>query len=288
VPGDLETPDSAAPDEAGPGDALPHDGGPVDNRRSVDDVEFENAPESERALESENAIADLDGESVHGTVTKDPVRWSRPGSRAIATLLACAAILAALITTRASMLSGSGSDGWQTAIRDEVKRSTAAQEDARYLYQNILPIAMTLETARVQEDQMKQQLAAHPEAAARLNLEINALEQVQQALKDASPLSSQSDIALPSGGWNLGLALAQQRNQAPDLVALDPDTDIAAGDVAAAKARRISLSTVPIAIGVLLAALAEPFVAWRRRLLWVATILVATGAIAWIVLELAT
>ena len=243
------------------------------------------AATDEPALESENAVADIDGEGVTKTVTKDPRRWSRPGSRAIATLLATAAIFAALITTRASMLSGQASDDWQTSLRNEVKRSAAVQEDVRYLYQNLLPVAMLIETARAQEQAVKQQLAAHPEAAARLNLEIATLEQVQQALSGASPLTNSADIALPSGGWDLGKALAQQRNTAPDLVALNPDTDTTAGDTAAAKARRVSLATVPIAVGVLLAALAEPFVSWRRRLLWVAAVLVASGAVAWIVME---
>ncbi len=243
------------------------------------------AATDEPELDSENAVADIDGEGVTETVTKDPRRWSRPGSRAIATLLATAAILAALITTRASMLSGQASDDWQTSLRNEVKRSAAVQEDVRYLYQNLLPVAMLIETARAQEEAVKQQLAAHPEAAARLNLEIATLEQVQQALSGASPLTSSADIALPSGGWDLGKALAQQRNTAPDLVALNPDADTTAGDTAAAKARRVSLATVPIALGVLLAALAEPFVSWRRRLLWVAAVLVASGAVAWIVME---
>jgi hypothetical protein len=259
----------------------------TDERALAEDPAGAEQTTDERVLD-ERAIADIDGEAVIQPPTKDPVRWSRPGSRAIATLLACAAILAALITTRASMLSGASSDGWQTAVRDEVKRSTAMQEDARYLYQNLLPVAMNIETARVQQDELKKELAAHPEAAARLNLEINALEQVQQGLKDSSPLTGQTDIALPSGGWDLGSALAQQRNTTPDLVAIDPGADRAKGDDAAGKARRISLATIPIAIGVLLAALAEPFVSWRRRLVWTAAVLVAAGALAWIVVELLT
>jgi hypothetical protein len=235
-----------------------------------------------------NAVADLDGEVVRETVVKQPVRWTRPGSRAIAALLAIAAIFAALITTRASMLSGQASDGWQTALRNEVKRSAAVSEDVRFVYQNVLPIAMVIETARVREEAMKQELVSHPEAAARLNLEIASLEQVQQNLKDSSLLSDYTDVALPSGGVDLGKILAQTRNGTPDLVAIDPDAETAAGDVAASKARRISLATIPIAVGVLLAALAEPFVAWRRRLVWVATVLVAIGAVAWIVMELMT
>ena len=147
---------------------------------------------------------------------------------------------------------------------------------------------MLVETARVREQALRQQLADHPEAAARLNLEIQTFVQVQEALKGASPLTGQTDIALPSGGWDLGKALAQQRNAAPDLVALDPDADMTTGDNAAAKGRQISLATIPIAVGVLLAALAEPFVRWRRRLLWLAAVLVASGAVAWVVMELTT
>lgn len=247
---------------------------------SEDDDSLGQPPEDEPVASSDGARP--------GTEPKEPWRLTHPGSRAIATLLATAAILAALITTHASILSGQGSDSWQTALRNEVKRSAAVQEDVRYLYQNVLPVAMLIEKARAREQALKEELAAHPEAAARLNLEISTLVQVQDALKDNSLLTELAGIALPSGGWDLGKALAQQRNAAPDLVALDPDADMTAGDNAAAKGRRISLATIPIALGVLLAALAEPFVRWRRRLLWLATVLVVGGAVAWVVMELTT
>jgi hypothetical protein len=215
-------------------------------------------------------------------------RLTHPGSRAIATVLATAAILAALITTRASILSSDGSGDWQTGLRDEVKRSAAVQEDVRYVYQNLLPLAMTIETARARIVALRQALVDHPESTARLQLEIGTQEQVVQNLTSASPLSSRTDLALPSGGWDLGKTLADQRNQTPDLVALDPDADVAAGDIAAAKARRVTLATIPIGLGVLFAALAEPFVSWRRRLVWVATGLVGLGIVTWAVVELLT
>jgi hypothetical protein len=300
VPTDSERPDSRAPepDDSARDEAAADVIAIAAMEGSAPTTEPEIAGEALAATEErtderaddtqESAIADIDGEAEATTVTKDPWRWSRPGSRAIATLLATAAILAALITTRASMLSGQGGDGWQTALRNEVKRSAAVSEDVRFVYQNVLPIAMLIETARIRESAMRDELAAHPESAARLNLEIAALEQVQANLKDASLMSDYKDVALPSGGFDLGKVLAQNRNENPDLVALDPDADTAAGDVAAAKARRISLATIPIAIGVLLGALAEPFVGWRRRLLWLATVFVAIGATAWIVMELFT
>lgn len=215
-------------------------------------------------------------------------RLAHPGSRAIATVLATAAILAALITTRASILSSDGSGDWQTGLREEVKRSAAVQEDVRYVYQNLLPLAMTIETANARITALRQELVEHPASTVRLQLEIAAQQEVIKNLTVASPLTSRTDLALPSGGWDLGRALAEQRNTAPDLVALDPDADVAAGDVAAAKARSIALATVPIGLGVLFAALAEPFVAWRRRLVWTATGLVGIGLFIWVVVELLT
>jgi hypothetical protein len=250
----------------------------------VDDID--GTPEEKP---TEQAVMTAESAGAGGTDTpKEPLRFSRPGSRAIATMLAIAAILAAIITTRASMLSGQASDGWQTALRNEVKRSAAVSEDVRYVYQHVVPLEMTIETARVREEAMRKELASHPEAAARLNLEIEALEQVQENLRGASLMSDYTDVALPSGGFHLGNVLAQTRNMNPDLVAIDPDVNSAAGDAAAVKARRVALAVVPISVGVLFGALAEPVVRRRRWMLWIGAAFVATGAVAWIGVELLT
>ena len=53
------------------------------------------------------------------------------GYGGVAVLLAIAAVVAAIIGASASMISGSASDSWQSALRTEVKRSAAAMNDVQ-------------------------------------------------------------------------------------------------------------------------------------------------------------
>jgi hypothetical protein len=210
-----------------------------------------------------------------------------PGPRAVAALLATAAILAALITARASFLSSDASGSWQRALRTEVKRSAAAQEDIRYVYQSELPIYMKVETVRQRAASMREAAAvATGSDRTRLLFEARLYDDVVTALEPASPLSTRPDLALPSGGLDLGKTLADQRNQNPDLVALDPDGEMRTGDQVADRARRVTLATIPVSIGVLFGALAQPFARWRRVFIAVGAVAVGVGATAWALAEL--
>ena len=63
------------------------------------------------------------------------------GYGGVAVLLAIAAVVAAIIGARASMISSVANDSWQSALRTEVKRSAAAMNDVQTLYQSDLPTA---------------------------------------------------------------------------------------------------------------------------------------------------
>jgi hypothetical protein len=207
-------------------------------------------------------------------------------TRNVAALLAIAAILAALITARASFLSSDASSAWQRALRTDVKRSAAAQEDIRYLYQSEMPIAMKVETAAQRASFMRTAAGgASGSVRDRLLFEADLYDQVVTSLQPASPLSGRPDLAFPGGGIDLAKALADQRNQNPALVALDPEHDMTDGDTVALKARRVTLSTIPIAVGVLLGALAQPFGRRRRLLVALGAVAVGIGALAWFVVE---
>lgn len=216
-----------------------------------------------------------------------PTSTAEHTTRNVAALLATAAILAALLTARASFLSGDASGFWQRSLRTEIQRSTAALEDVRYLYQSLLPIAMKVETARVRADAMRKAAATAPGTQrARLLFEAGLYDSVVTSLEPASPLSTRTDLLLPGGGLNLGKALAEKRMENPELVSLDPEGLVKQGDVIADRARRVTLGTVPISIGVLLGALAQPFSRWRRLLVVWGVVAVVIGALVWLAMEL--
>jgi hypothetical protein len=207
-------------------------------------------------------------------------------ARNVAALLAVAAVLAALITARASFLTSDASGGWQRALRTEVQRSAGALEDVRYLYQSELPLAMTVETAR-SRSKAAQDAAATATGAVRTRLlfEAAVYDKTATSLEPASELSTDPAYTLPDGGYDLAKRLSDLRNRAPELLALDPDGLVAGGDILADKARRITLSTFPISLGVLAGALAQPFARWRRLLVALGSVAVGLGALMWLVME---
>lgn len=245
------------------------------------------APDDPEAARPQAADATPPGatEESPSTATEAPPK-PESAVRNVAALLAVAAILAALITARASFLSSDASGSWQRALRSDVKRSAAAQEDIRFLYQSELPIAMMVETAAQRASFMRTAAdGATGTVRDRLLFEAGIYDQVVTSLEPASPLSTRPDLALLGGGIDLAKALADERNRNPALVALDPEQDMTDGDTVALKARRVTLATVPISVGVLLGALAQPFGRWRRRLVWLGSVAVGIGALVWLAVE---
>jgi hypothetical protein len=232
---------------------------------------LEPGPFHESALPAPGAAAGPDA----ATELK-PARSDR-GPGMIAVLLAAAAVLAAVVGTRASIVSNDASDSWQSALRSEVKRSAAAMEDVRYLYQSELPVAIRILEARLLQTAATAD-AVKAGGAAKLALQVEADTQasVLEALITSSELASKADYALSSGGFDLAKRLADLRAENPDLLALDPDGLQATGDALATRANLLMLSLFPAGLGALLGAIGQPFK--RRRGLLLAAGWIALGA----------
>jgi len=195
----------------------------------------------------------------------------------VALLLGTVAVVAALVAARASALSSDATDAWQSALRTEVKRATAAIEDIRYLYQAELPPTMVILAGRVQVEELRAAAVTSP-AASVLAMEAEIQAGVVAATEGAFELATDPAYALPDGGLDLGRRLADLRMETPDLVALDPGAIAAAGDRLGAKAGSMTFALLPLGVAALLGAAAQPFGRARRWLLGGGTAALALGA----------
>ncbi len=138
------------------------------------------------------------------------------GSRAVAALLAAAAVIAAIIAARAAIIAaiiaaraaflGSDASGmWQTALRTEVKRSAGASEVAGYLYQTELPTVVAIAEARIRQHELETAAAgATGTAQQALFIEASVAASRIEAFEPTSDLASDVAYALRSGGFDLG------------------------------------------------------------------------------------
>lgn len=208
------------------------------------------------------------------------------GSRAIAVLLGLAAILTAIIGVRATALGSDASDAWQEALRIETKRAAGALVEIRWLYQTELTQATRVLEARELGDSFRA-AAGEPGVASRaLVLEADVQDRVLDALGSSSELATDPYYALPAGGIDLGRRLADLRGTSPDIVALDPDALQASGDALAARALRMTLVLVPVAVAALFGALAQPFARRRRVLLGLGALALGIAAVSAVGVEL--
>jgi hypothetical protein len=208
------------------------------------------------------------------------VASSEHGHGGVAVLLATAAVVAAIIGARASMISSAASDSWQSSLRTEVKRSAAAMEDVRYLYQSELPVAIRILQAQLVQAEMQAAAATTTGPAKQtLLLEADVQAGIISGLTSSSNLAGNAAYTLPSGGYDLAKRLADLRAQNPALVALDPDSLEAAGDRLGHKAELLTLALLPTSIGAFLGVLAQPFRRRRGLLLAAGSVVVAAGAV---------
>jgi hypothetical protein len=208
------------------------------------------------------------------------VTSSERGHGGVAVLLATAAVVAAIIGARASMVSSAASESWQSALRTEVKRSAGAMEDVRYLYQTEMPVAIRILQARLVQGELQVAAAATTGPAREaLLLEADVQAGIIDGLTSSSNLAGKAAYALPSGGFDLGKRLADLRAQNPALVTLDPDGLEVAGDNLAHKADLLTLALLPTSIGAFLGVLAQPFKRRRGLLLAAGSAALAMGVI---------
>jgi hypothetical protein len=190
------------------------------------------------------------------------------------------------VAARASFLTGDASGKWQLALRTEVKRSAAVIEDVRYLYQTETSIATAVVEARIRQRQLLAAATGQPAGVAQaLQLEASVQRSRVDTFQRSSELATDPAYALPAGGLDLGKRLADLRAQHPDLVALDPDSIAATGDVSAGHALRLTWSGLAIALCVMLGALAQPFRRWRRPLIAGGAVALAVGVLTALAVE---
>jgi hypothetical protein len=202
------------------------------------------------------------------------------GHGGVAILLTIAAVVAAIIGARVSMVSSAASDSWQSALRAEVKRSAGAMNDVSYLYQTELPVAIRILQARLVQGELQAAAATTSGPAGEaLGVEADVQAGIVSGITSSSNLASKPDYALPSGGFDLGKRLADLRAQNPELMALDPDGLEAAGDKLANKAELLTLALLPTSIGAFLGVLAQPFKRRRGLLLAAGSAALAVGAV---------
>jgi hypothetical protein len=216
-----------------------------------------------------------------------PGSANKHGHGGVATLLTVAAVVAAVIGFRAAVVSSSASSSWQSALRTEVKRSAAAMEDVRTLYEAELPVALRILEARTFQAEL---LAAAQQqsgpARAALVMEANVQSQVITALSPSSGLATSASYAGSTGGFDLGKALADLRAQSPDLVSLNPDKLESNGDELAHKAQLLTLALIPTSFSALLGVLAQPLKRRRTLLLRLGAVALGAGAIMALAVEL--
>jgi hypothetical protein len=200
------------------------------------------------------------------------------GNGRVAILLAVAAVVAAIIGARASLMSSDANDSWQSALRTEVKRSAGAMDDAQLLYQSDLPTAVRVLQAQILAKRLQAaEPGQSPAVQHALEVEAGVQSQLAEALAPSSDLASGSTYSLPSGGYDLGKRLADIRSKSPDLVALDPDALEWTGDGLAQKALLLTFALVPTSLCALLAVLAQPLRRYRRVLLGSGVVALAAG-----------
>ncbi len=196
---------------------------------------------------------------------------SESEDRAVAILLTLAAVVGILLGGRASLVRSSATDGWQQALREEIKAAAGRVEDVRYVYTSEAPVAFQVDEARVRAEEARRAAARSTGTTRRVLLvEAKTLslyaknlgEGIQKGLADSRYRTSK-------GGFDAARRLADQRRRFPDLLRIDPNRAEHRGDRLSRHAALDMAATVPAAVAFLLGALAEAF-RRRRRLLLIA------------------
>jgi hypothetical protein len=185
----------------------------------------------------------------------------------VAVLLACAAVVAAIIGARAAIVGDAGSDTWHTSVREDVKAGAGLVEDVRFVYTEDAPLAFQVSEGNVRAEE------AHREArgTSGLTREIlvahaGAFEGVVRTIEQASKLAKDPDYELDTGGYDVLRRLADVRDEHPDLVEIDADATEEEGSDLTFESALLVASTLPAGLAFLCGALAHGFPS-RRRLL---------------------
>lgn len=215
------------------------------------------------------------------------VEEERAGGRGLAILLALAALFAATLGARASILSGNASGYWQQAVRQEIKAAAAAVEDIRFVYADEAPQAFQSIEASIRAEEYRAAADQHTGLARSVLLAAaTAQDQLREVLVNTSDVARDPRYLRPDGTYDLGLRLKDVRNKNADLVAIHPDDPQAAGDRLGRQAINETAASIPVALTFLFGALAQGFRSRRRVLLILGTAALLAGVAAAAFVEL--
>jgi len=206
-------------------------------------------------------------------------------SAVVAVLLAAAAVVAAVIGFRAALLGDSGSDTFHEAVREDVKSGSGVVEDARFVYSEQAPAALEVASERIQGEEVEKQVeSADPEVRDLVKTEAAKHEGNLGVILEASEIASEPKYA-KGDGFDVVARLEDQRNEHPDLVALDPDGTEQLGIDRSRKATLLIAATIPAGLAFLFGALAQGFPARRELLVRAGFAAVAIAVLAGILIE---
>ena len=246
---------------------------------------MEEAPIGLAAGEGASALLAVEAATTEGHAAGEDRSEGDGSQRGVAVLLGGAAIAAALVGALAAGHASDASDAWNSAVRLDLKRATAAVEDIRYIYQAEFPQAVTIMSPRSMAAAYTAAASADPVNAPALALAANGQTNAASAMEQSIALTSDAKYALPNGGVDLARRLADVRNEKPDLVAIDPAIAQAQGDELAAKSRWLLLALVPLGVCGLIGTLAQAFRRSRTPLLALGAALLSVGVIAAVAAE---
>jgi FlaG/FlaF family flagellin (archaellin) len=206
-------------------------------------------------------------------------------SLVVAILLALAATVAAVLGARAAVVSSAASGAWQTAVREEVKRSAALVEDVRYVYAVEAAVALRAAAAAVEADELRHSADSLGDAEKVATASEAFVQQTSaDALNGAFDLTK--DAKYRAGdGYDVAARLADVRNQHPELVALDPGATMDQGSESSRHGWRLVAATIPAAIAFLCGSLAQGFPRYRPPLIVAGFAFVALAAASAVLVE---
>lgn len=128
------------------------------------------------------------------------------------------------------------------------------------MYTDERPLAYRIAEARVREGTFREQAAgATEEIGAAPTLEADVQKTLAESFLPNSEIAADPRYALPEGGFDLAMRLADDRALDPSLLAVDPASEQAAGDRASAKGVMLMAAGLPVGLTLFLGALATAF-----------------------------
>lgn len=204
----------------------------------------------------------------------------------VAVLLACAAVVAAIIGARAALIGDDGSDTWHTSVREDVKAGAGLVEDVRYVYTEEAQLAFQVAEGEVRAEEARRE--AQGESGLVLELleaHAGAQQGVVDTVKSSSSLAKNPKYALPDGGYDIPQRIVDTRAKNPDLVEIDADATEQEGSDKSFESALLVASTLPAGLAFLCGALAHGFPSRRRWLVPLGFALTAISLVLAIIVE---